>query len=89
MRAELVGVSLAIDPGRACYIPLAHKGAARQGELGLGDAGGGDAGEGGDAPDQIPGIGVRFLSLPDEEQEVIGEYISDRETLFYDDADDF
>ncbi len=24
MRAELVGVSLSIEPGRACYIPLAH-----------------------------------------------------------------
>ena len=25
MRAELVGVSLALEPGRACYIPLGHK----------------------------------------------------------------
>ncbi len=25
MRAELVGISLAVKPGRACYIPLAHK----------------------------------------------------------------
>ncbi|MFH1059070.1 MAG: DNA polymerase I [Pseudomonadota bacterium] len=25
MRAELVGVSLAVEPGRACYIPLAHQ----------------------------------------------------------------
>ncbi|WP_111732138.1 DNA polymerase I [Roseovarius amoyensis] len=25
MRAELVGVSLATEPGRACYIPLAHR----------------------------------------------------------------
>jgi DNA polymerase-1 len=25
MRAELVGVSLAIEPGRACYIPLGHR----------------------------------------------------------------
>ena len=24
MRAELVGVSLSVEPGRACYIPLAH-----------------------------------------------------------------
>ncbi|SDE32574.1 DNA polymerase I [Limimaricola pyoseonensis] len=31
MRAELVGISLALDPGRACYIPLAH----RSGEEGL------------------------------------------------------
>ncbi|MDR7125812.1 DNA polymerase I [Pseudotabrizicola sp. 4114] len=25
MRAELVGISLAVDPGRACYIPIGHK----------------------------------------------------------------
>ncbi len=25
MRADLVGISLCIEPGRACYIPLAHK----------------------------------------------------------------
>ncbi|MCF8485701.1 MAG: DNA polymerase I [Rhodobacteraceae bacterium] len=25
MRAELVGISLSVDPGRACYIPLGHK----------------------------------------------------------------
>ncbi len=30
MRAELVGVSLAIDAGRACYVPLAHQGLAEQ-----------------------------------------------------------
>ena len=33
--AKLVGVSLSVEPGRACYIPLGH-GAARDGELGLG-----------------------------------------------------
>jgi DNA polymerase-1 len=25
MRADLVGISLSVEPGRACYIPLAHK----------------------------------------------------------------
>lgn len=25
MRAELVGISLAVEPGQACYVPLAHK----------------------------------------------------------------
>lgn len=30
MRAELVGVSLAVEPGRACYIPLGHHLAAGQ-----------------------------------------------------------
>jgi DNA polymerase-1 len=40
IRAELVGVSLALAPGRACYIPLAHREAARggQGTLDLGEA---------------------------------------------------
>ncbi len=28
MRAELVGISLAVTPGRACYIPLIHKASA-------------------------------------------------------------
>ena len=49
MRAELVGVSLCVEPGRACYIPLAHKGAAAQGALDFGDGGGGE-----EAPRQIP-----------------------------------
>ncbi|MHA1114299.1 MAG: DNA polymerase I, partial [Alphaproteobacteria bacterium] len=37
MRADLVGVSLAVEPGRACYIPLAHKAppVAGAGELDL------------------------------------------------------
>ena len=47
MRAELVGVSLALAPGRACYIPLRHVGRRAQGEL-LEAAGGEDA------PEQIP-----------------------------------
>ncbi len=28
MRAELVGISLSIEPGQACYVPLAHKASA-------------------------------------------------------------
>ena len=36
--AALVGVSLAVDPGEACYIPLAHTGAAGDGTLALDDA---------------------------------------------------
>jgi len=38
-KAELVGISLAITPGKAAYIPLGHK--AAQADL-LGDGGGGD-----------------------------------------------
>ena len=34
--ADLVGVSLAIVPGRACYIPVRHDPAAKQGALDLG-----------------------------------------------------
>jgi len=49
-RAELVGVSLSVTPGAACYIPLGHKQPAAQGTF---DLGGGDGG-GGDAPEQIP-----------------------------------
>ncbi|MCW9033266.1 MAG: DNA polymerase I [Rhodospirillales bacterium] len=33
MRASLVGVSLSIEPGKACYIPLRHKGPEVQGSL--------------------------------------------------------
>jgi DNA polymerase-1 len=51
-RAGLVGVSLSVSPGRACYIPLGHKQPAAQGSLDLG--GGGNDGGGGDAPQQIP-----------------------------------
>jgi len=38
LTAELVGVSMCITPGRACYIPLAHKNNAEQGTLDLLDA---------------------------------------------------
>jgi DNA polymerase-1 len=36
LRCDLVGVSLAIRPGRACYIPVLHSTAAAQGSLDLG-----------------------------------------------------
>ncbi|HUC61383.1 MAG TPA: DNA polymerase I, partial [Alphaproteobacteria bacterium] len=36
-RAELVGVSLSVEPGRACYIPLGHTAPQRQATLDLGD----------------------------------------------------
>ena len=32
MSAELVGVSLSVGPGSACYVPLGHKAAAEEGE---------------------------------------------------------
>ncbi|MTJ80354.1 MAG: DNA polymerase I [Telmatospirillum sp.] len=37
-RANLVGVSLAITPGRACYIPVIHSAGPAQGQLDLGGA---------------------------------------------------
>lgn len=37
-QAQLVGVSLATAPGRACYIPLAHRAPGPTGQLDLGDA---------------------------------------------------
>ena len=49
MRARLVGVSLSLDGGRACYVPLAHKASGGQGSLNLGEGGGDE-----DDPTQIP-----------------------------------
>ncbi len=46
LRADLVGISLAVTPGRACYIPLGHRSAAGEGGLDLDGAG--------KAPKQIP-----------------------------------
>ena len=49
-RAHLVGVSLALAPGKACYIPLAHRPPGGDGELDLeggarlGEASGGAGG---------------------------------------------
>ena len=57
MVAELVGVSLSVRPGQACYIPLGHKGPAPAGELDL-DGGASDA------PAQIPLAEALDLLLP-------------------------
>jgi DNA polymerase-1 len=54
MRAELVGFSLALEPGQACYVPVGHRAGAAQGQLDLGDAGGKKGGAGGLLPGQIP-----------------------------------
>ncbi len=56
LKAELVGVSLSVTAGAACYIPLAHRQGAPDGELDL-------AGEGGGLlPGQIPrGEAVKAL----------------------------
>ncbi|MHA1597638.1 MAG: DNA polymerase I [Alphaproteobacteria bacterium] len=50
LRADLVGVSLSMQPGHACYIPLGHTAPAAQGTFDLG----GDGDEGaGEAPEQV------------------------------------
>ncbi len=49
--AELVGLSLSVTPGRACYIPVAHRNPNGQGALDL--AGGGDPESADGAPEQI------------------------------------
>lgn len=49
MAASLVGISLAVKPGRACYIPLAHKSEKEQGSL-FGD----EEDSGGDDLKQVP-----------------------------------
>ena len=52
MRAELVGVSLALAAGEACYVPLAHKRAQAQGGLDLDGTGASEKAQA--LPDQIP-----------------------------------
>jgi DNA polymerase-1 len=49
MRADLVGFAIAVAPGRACYVPLAHRGGGQQGTLDLDGQG-----AGGLLPGQIP-----------------------------------
>jgi len=49
MAAELVGISLSVEPGKACYIPVAHKGTGAQGSLDLGEG----ESEGAEAPKQL------------------------------------
>jgi DNA polymerase-1 len=61
MRAELVGVSLAISPGRACYIPLAHRAGAAQGALDL--DGGQGLGDSDAAGGLVPGQILRARAL--------------------------
>lgn len=39
LRCEIVGVSLSVEPGRACYIPLKHTSPEAQGSLALAGAG--------------------------------------------------
>ncbi len=53
MQADLVGVSLSVEAGRACYVPLGHKAPAAQGALDLGGEGEAVPGAG-EAPEQIP-----------------------------------
>ena len=58
-RAELCGLALAVAPGAACYLPLAHRSPAAQGDLGLG----GEAGSS-EQPRQIPADRALALLKP-------------------------
>ena len=49
MQAALVGVSLSVESGKACYLPLGHTGASGQGDLSLEE----DQGSA-EAPEQVP-----------------------------------
>jgi DNA polymerase-1 len=49
MRVDLVGFSLAVAPGKACYVPLAHRSAGQQGTLDFDGQGSGEL-----LPGQIP-----------------------------------
>ena len=55
MRADLVGISLATAPGRACYVPLAHRARTGAPEKPKKDGGLFDAPDEGDAPDEAVG----------------------------------
>ncbi|WP_169543584.1 DNA polymerase I [Sneathiella aquimaris] len=52
MQAELVGVSLSVEPGKACYIPLGHTKPAAQGGFDFGDDAPSD--KDGETLDQLP-----------------------------------
>jgi DNA polymerase I len=56
MTADLVGISLACEPGEGCYIPLGHRQEQTQGGFDFGDGDGGDDLSGGTGllPGQIP-----------------------------------
>jgi len=58
MTADLVGISLSVTPGKACYIPLAHRRAEAQASFDLGDGSGADEKQESDVNgllgDQIP-----------------------------------
>jgi DNA polymerase-1 len=52
MRAKLVGISLSIEPGEACYIPVGHVAPVAQGALDLGNSAATPSSN--DRPQQIP-----------------------------------
>ena len=50
-QAELVGLSMSVEAGNACYVPVGHRAPASQGAFDLGDGGKGGGKTG--APDQL------------------------------------
>jgi DNA polymerase-1 len=67
MRAQLVGLSLAVTAGRACYIPVLHNAAAAQGALDLGGDG--------------PGAAVPKVLAPDVVLSRLGPLLADPSIL--------
>ncbi len=56
LEAELVGVSLALAPGQACYVPLGHRRGQDQGQLDLGEpSGNGEVAAKSSAEGLVPG----------------------------------
>jgi DNA polymerase-1 len=77
-RSATIGIGIAIEPGRAYYLPLAHAAADRPGELGLAGDGAGSAGAAGaGATANLPPLGSDAMRplvelLSDESVTVVG-----------------
>ncbi|MEP3248030.1 MAG: DNA polymerase I [Sneathiella sp.] len=62
MQAELVGISLCVEPGKACYIPVGHRKPVVQGGFDFGEDASGQ--EDGDGLDQLPKADVLAALKP-------------------------
>ncbi len=78
MAAELVGVSLALEPGRACYIPLAHR---TRGAQGAGQGALDLAGEAGGATQDAAGVPVEGQIPRDRALALLGPLLADPAVL--------
>ncbi len=62
MQAELVGISLCVEPGKACYIPFGHRKPVVQGGFDFGEDGAAE--DGGEGLDQLPKADVLAALKP-------------------------